>query len=344
MSSYLAPTLNDVAQKAGVSTATVSRCLNSPERVSKRTRDRVKQAINVLSYTPNFGARVMASKRTYTIGAIIPTMENAIFARGIQAFQDELHIQGYTLLVASSSYDLQIEEEQIRTLVSRGVDGLLLIGHDRSPEIIDFLEKKNIPALVAWAHNPKAKLSSIGFDNFAAMGELARHVLSLGHKRIGMISAWIKTNDRARARVMAVRHVLSESGLNASNLKLIETDYGIETGAVAFEQIMQCPKPPTVIICGNDVLAAGALKQASMTGIEIPGDVSVTGFDDIDLASIVLPRLTTVHVPHREMGKRSAKSLVKLVEGQTIETTTELNAELKIRKSLIHPKNGNENI
>jgi LacI family transcriptional regulator len=344
MSSYLAPTLNDVAQKAGVSTATVSRCLNLPERVSKRTRDKVEQAINVLGYTPNFGARVMASKRTYTIGAIIPTMENAIFARGIQAFQDELHIQGYTLLVASSSYDPQIEEEQIRTLVSRGVDGLLLIGHDRSPEIVDFLEKKNIPALVAWAHEIGAKLPSIGFDNFAAMGELARYVLSLGHKRIGMISAWIKTNDRARARVMAVRHILSESGLNASDLKLIETDYGIETGAVAFEQIIQRPMPPTVIICGNDVLAAGALKQAKTLGIEVPGDVSVTGFDDIDLASIVSPGLTTVHVPHREMGKRAAKGLIKLVESQTIETTTELNANLKIRKSLKHQKNGNENI
>ena len=174
MSSYLAPTLNDVAQKAGVSTATVSRCLNSPERVSKRTRDKVEQAINVLGYTPNFGARVMASKRTYTIGAIIPTMENAIFARGIQAFQDELHIQGYTLLVASSSYDPQIEEEQIRTLVSRGVDGLLLIGHDRSPKIIDFLEKKNIPALVAWAHEINAKLPSVGFDNFTAMSVLTK--------------------------------------------------------------------------------------------------------------------------------------------------------------------------
>ena len=136
---YSAPTLTDVAKKSGVSTATVSRCLNTPDRVAKRTRDKVEDAIAMLGFTPNFGARVMASKRTYTIGAIIPTMENAIFASGLQAFQDELHKQGYTLLVASSSYDPKIEEEQIRTLVARGVDGLLLIGHDRSPEIIDFL-------------------------------------------------------------------------------------------------------------------------------------------------------------------------------------------------------------
>ena len=166
---YSAPTLTDVAKKSGVSTATVSRCLNTPDHVAKRTRDKVEDAIKALGYIPNFGARVMASKRTYTIGAIIPTMENAIFAQGIQAFQDELYSQDHTLLVASSSYDPQIEEDQIRTFVSRGVDGLLLIGHDRSPEIIDFLEEKNIPALVAWAHDPNARLLSVGFDNFAAM-------------------------------------------------------------------------------------------------------------------------------------------------------------------------------
>ena len=107
--------------------------------------------------------------------------------------------------MASSSYDPEIEEEQIRTLVSRGADGILLIGHDRSSEIIDFLEGKGIPALVAWAHDPKARLPSVGFDNFAAMSELVRHVIELGHRRIGMISAWTKGNDRSRSRLEALR-------------------------------------------------------------------------------------------------------------------------------------------
>jgi LacI family transcriptional regulator len=334
MSSYLAPTLNDVAQKAGVSTATVSRCLNSPALVSKRTRDKVEQAINVLGYTPNFGARVMASKRTYTIGAIIPTMENAIFAQGIQAFQDELHIQGYTLLVASSSYEPQIEEEQIRTLVSRGVDGLLLIGHDRSNDVIDFLDEKGTPSIVAWAYDPEARLPSVGFDNFAAMRELAEYVIELGHKQIGMISAWTRNNDRARARVEAVQHTMLKAGLNPEDLALIETDYGIETGSEAFEKIMSIPCPPSVVFCGNDVLATGALKKAKQLNISVPEKVSITGFDDIELAQIITPELTTVHVPHNEMGKKTAEVLLSMLKGKEFRYVTNLNINIRVRSSL----------
>ncbi|MGB2122074.1 MAG: LacI family DNA-binding transcriptional regulator, partial [Candidatus Puniceispirillaceae bacterium] len=211
MATRSVPTLDDVAKRAAVSTATVSRCLNSPEQVSESTRNRVNEAVMALGYTPNFGARVMAAKRTNTIGAIIPTMENAIFARGLQAFQDELRTKGYTLLVASSSYKSDVEEEQVRALIARGADGLLLIGHDRSTTILNYLAARNVPALVAWAHDPDAVLPSIGFDNFEAMCALARRVISLGHKRIGLISAATESNDRARARVLAVRYVMEEA-------------------------------------------------------------------------------------------------------------------------------------
>ena len=338
MSSYLAPTLNDVAQKAGVSTATVSRCLNTPGRVSKHTRDKVEHAINALGYIPNFGARVMASKRTYTIGAIIPTMENAIFARGIQSFQDELHKQGYTLLVASSSYDPKMEEQQIRNLVSRGADGLLLIGHDRDPRILDFLEAHNIPVLIAWAHELKARLPSIGFDNFKAMAKLTKHILSLGHKNIGMISAKTRNNDRARARLNAIRHVMLEAGISPNKLALVETTFGIETGALAFAKIWKLSPQPTVIICGNDVLAAGALKEAKSLGVSTPEDVSVTGFDDIEIARILSPELTTVHVPHRQMGTKAAQILIDFLRGLPPKQTTELEVTLKLRESLDIPK------
>ncbi len=328
------PTLDDVAKQAAVSTATVSRCLNSPEQVSEATRNRVNEAVNALGYTPNFGARVMAAKRTNTIGAIIPTMENAIFARGLQAFQDELRTRGYTLLVASSSYKSDVEEEQVRALISRGADGLLLIGHDRSATIMNYLAARNVPALVAWAHNPGAVLPSIGFDNFEAMCALARQVMSLGHQRIGLISAATETNDRARARVLAVRHVMQEAGISPDNLHIIETEYGIETGATAFQALIDAGHDLSVVFCGNDVLAVGAIKQAQKMGINVPSDISITGFDDIEIARVVVPELCTVHVPHRKMGARAASILVDMVEGRAFPHTTQLDATVEIRGSL----------
>lgn len=328
------PTLDDVAQTAGVSTATVSRCLNVPDRVAKSTRDRVNAAVAQLGYTPNFGARVMAAKRTFTIGAIIPTMENAIFARGLQAFQEELHKRGYTLLVASSAYSPKIEEEQIHALVARGADGLLLIGYERDPEIYRYLEQQKIPVLVSWAYSKENPQPSIGFDNRASMCALTEEVFRLGHRKIGTISGITNGNDRAKQRLLGVQTALQKNGLPLDDLTVIETTYGIESGAAALEQLMSLASPPTVIMCGNDVLAAGALLRARDLGINVPGDLSITGFDDIELATIVSPALTTVHVPHREMGHQAAVSLVDMLEKKTDLVSVELQSSLRIRDTL----------
>ncbi len=162
------PTVEDVARSADVSTATVSRCINTPDKVSEETRRRVQAAIDKLQYSPNFGARAIAANRTGMFGAIIPTMENAIFARGIEAFQAELVKNGITMLVASSGYDSGQEAKLIRTMVARGADGLLLIGTDRDPEIYQFLQARNIPFVIAWAVSSDPSHSHVGFDNFSA--------------------------------------------------------------------------------------------------------------------------------------------------------------------------------
>ena len=328
------PTLDDVAKKAGVSTATVSRCINTPDRVVKTTRARVEKAIESLGYTPNFGARVMAAKRTFTIGAIIPTMENAIFARGLQAFQEQLHSRGYTLLVSSSAYDPQIEEEQVRALVARGADGLLLIGYDRDAAIYKYLGRQSVPALIAWAFDPQHPHPAIGFDNRAAMAMIAREVLAQGHRDIAVISATLKGNDRASERVAGVRDSLTAQGIPEDALRVIETPYGIDTGAAAMTTLMNSPTPPTAVICGNDVLAAGALRAAREMGLRVPEDVSVTGFDDIELAQVVTPTLTTIHVPHSEMGRKAADALIAMVEGEANPDLAQLETTLQLRASL----------
>lgn len=328
------PTLADVARHAKVSTATVSRCLNSPDQVIDRTRERVMSAVRELGYAPNFSARALAARRTNTIGAVIPTMENAIFARGIQAFQEELGRHGITLLIASSSYQEALEADQIRTLTARGADGLLLIGYHRNPAIHDFLRQRGVPALIAWSYDPGAALPAIGFDNRSAMADLARLVIGRGHRRIGVISAHTGANDRARDRVAGIRRAMGEAGIDPGLLKVVETDYGIETGAAAFRQIMAADPAPTAVMCGNDVLAVGALRAAHEMGLEVPGDVSITGFDDIELATLADPGLTTVHVPHREMGRRAARMLVQMLKGEAAPASVELPTDIRLRQSL----------
>ncbi|PUB14951.1 LacI family DNA-binding transcriptional regulator [Yoonia sediminilitoris] len=328
------PTLHDVATRSGVSTATVSRCLNFPDQVAERTRKKVMKAIDDLGYSPNFGAKVMAARRTNTIGAIIPTMENAVFARGLQAFQEELRDHGFTMLVASTSYRPDVEEEQVRALVARGADALLLIGHDRDPAVYEFLEAQGVPALVTWAFDAGSQRPSVGFDNKAAMHEMASEVIALGHRNLAFISAKTRMNDRATARYHGIKSAMTEAGLNPDDLLFAETTYSIEHGAEEFEKVMQAPVRPTAVFCGNDVLAVGALRRARELGIKVPQEVSILGFDDIELAQIAYPALTTVHVPHREMGRRAAMALVGLLKDGTPIKPVKLHAAPIFRDTL----------
>ncbi|MDX8352927.1 LacI family DNA-binding transcriptional regulator [Cognatiyoonia sp. IB215182] len=331
------PTLNDVAMQAGVSTATVSRCLNEPEKVTAKTREKVMATVTALGYSPNFGARAMATQRTNTIGAVIPTMENAIFARGLQAFQEELWRLGFNLMVASSSYQRELEVAQVRSLVARGADALLLIGHIRDPQIYALLDAQQIPSLVTWTYDPSAARPSVGFDNCAAMRDMARKVLELGHQRLAMMTAPLARNDRAQARLLGLKDAMVEFGLNSDALPIVEYPYGIENGAIGFAALMQGSTKPTAIFCGNDVLAVGALRGARDMGLNVPGDVSIIGFDDIELSQVTYPLLTTVHVPHRDMGQRAARALVRHLNDDAPLESQELHTELRLRASLGPP-------
>ena len=328
------PTLDDVAKEAKVSTATVSRCLNSPDRVSQTTRDKVLSVVKALGYTPNFGAQALAAKRTNTFGAIVPTMNNAIFAAGLQAFQEELGRNGSMLLLASSSYDAEVEEEQIRALVSRGADGLLLIGTQRSRQIYNFLDDRQIPHVIAWSYKQDKNRSCVGFDNFQASYDLTTKAISLGHQKFAVISAYTASNDRADGRVKGIRKALQDNGIDAQNLPIIECEYSIENGSKNFKTLMKAQEKPTIIMCGNDVLAAGAVKQAHEMNLKIPDDISITGFDNIELASVIEPALTTVHVRHKRMGMVAAQVLLKQVEDKSYRKNIKLDTRLVEGRSL----------
>jgi LacI family transcriptional regulator len=336
MSEFARPTLDDVARAAGVSTATVSRCLNSPDRVIAATRERVMEAVQSLGYTPDFGGRALASRRTNTVGAIIPTMENAIFARGLQSFQEALTRAGKTLLVASSGYDPAREREQMEALIGRGADGLLLIGSARPDSSVEYLRRRGVPYVGAWnLGGPDGYF--VGFDNAAAASKLTEKVIAQGHRRIAMIAGISEMNDRAAARVLGVRRALAAAGIGDRPLRVIEAAYAFQDGARAFGELMQASPRPTAVMCGNDVLAVGAMQKAREMGLRVPQDVSITGFDDIDISEVVDPGLTTVRVPHKRMGEAAADMLLRLMNKETVERQVEIPTAIIERGTLGPP-------
>ena len=327
------PTLHDVAAMAEVSTATVSRCLNARDSVTPELRARVESAIVELGYTPHGPARALASQRARTVGVVVPTLDNAIFATGIQAMQDRLSQDDYTLLLASSNYDPDQERKQVRSLIERGVDGLMLIGEARPADLYDLLDQKAIPYVNTWTYRPDGRHPSIGFDNRSSARRIAAYLIDMGHTEIAMIAGITDGNDRAADRLDGVGAGLAERGLSLAPGRVIECRYDIGDGRRALRRLMAASPRPTAVICGNDVLAFGALFECHALGLSVPGDVSVTGFDDLELAAELSPALTTMHVPSESMGRLAAEHLLHRIDGQPAPGAIRLDVDLIIRAS-----------
>lgn len=331
------PTVDDVARHAGVSTATVSRCLNEPTVVREETRQRVMDAVQALGYAPNFGARSLVLNRTNIMGAVIPTMDNAIFARGLQALEERLAEHGVTLLVATSNYSPEKEFDQIKTLLARGIDGLMLIGEARDPGVYDLLYQRKTPFVLAWTWKRHCSHLCVGFDNEEAGAMVAREVMGCGHKRLAMIAGITRGNDRAEERLNGVRRAAKEARCPMPASMIVEAEYNFKAGLVAFLELMSRTPRPTAVICGNDVIAVGALAGAHQLGMGVPADVSIIGFDDIDIARYARPPLTTVHVPHRRMGLTAATKLLAMREQEKRQTSERIDVEFMGRESLGSP-------
>lgn len=326
-------TIADVAARARVSIATVSRILNAPARVSEKTRERVATTIRDLSYVPNGAARALASRRTNTIGAIMPTIDNLIFATCIGALQRRLDAAGMVVLLASSDYDLIHELAELRVLIQRGLDGIVLVGVEHDPAAYALLAARGIPFVNIWTSDRTSGWPCIGFDNRAAAARIAQYLLDLGHRKIAMIAGVTRHNDRAAARVRGVTEALSARGLALLPDMLLECRYTITEGRSALRTLLARPQRPTAVICGNDILAFGAMFEAGAAGLRIPQDLSITGFDDLELAAQIDPGLTTIRVPAAEMGALAAEYLIARLGGASVADSREIEAQLIVRGS-----------
>jgi LacI family transcriptional regulator len=323
--------LSDVARDAGVSPATASRAIAQPDLLSAETLAKVRASALRLGYLPDGAARALASGRSMTIGAIVPTLDSAIFARAMQAMQSKLAQQGYLLLIASHEGNAAAEAQAVRALLARGVDGLMLVGAEHAAETTAMLRSAGVPIVLAWCSD--GEFPSVAIDNVLAGRLAAEHLIGLGHRRIGMITGDLRFNDRQRGRLQGVRAAMAAAGLAFPGQLHSEQAMTLAGGRMGCARLLELEEPPTALIGGIDLHAIGCMEEAHARGLSVPQGLSVIGIDGLDMSAHVSPSLTTVHLPIGRIGEMVAQTLMALVAGRQVETDVLLPVELVVRRS-----------
>lgn len=328
------PGVLEVARKAGVSPATVSRVLNDSPLVKPETRARIQRVIEEMRYMRNGAARALVSRRSRTIGFIVPVLGTAVFAEASQVIQACLQAERYSLLTAGTSYDSTQELEAARTMIEHGVDGLILVGTSHDPALLQLLRETRTPAVQTFAYDPDSELPCVGFDNFQASYDITNYLTSMGHSRVAILLSRTKNNDRISARFEGIKACLRDRGFKIDPDLIVEVGFTIMEGRGGLRELLSRAKPFTALACSGDVIAVGALLEARAQGIDVPRDLSVTGFHDLDLSSQMEPPLTTVQVPIQEMGKTAVNLLLATLDGTSLPTVRNLPTSIIVRKSV----------
>ncbi len=327
------PLLADVARLAGVSIGSASKAISDPTKVRPTTLARVREAAQQLGYIADGAARALASRRSRTIGTILPTISNPIYAAFVQALQKKLAALGYHLIVASHEYDSALEVEIARGLIERGADALVLIGNEHDPALSLLLDAAGTPTVAAWSYNQYGSHPYVGFNDRIGAQLATRHLLGLGHRVFAILSGPTARNERQRARVSGIVETLSAHGLDCLPEHRLEMPFSISSGSGAFLAIQQFETQPTALVCCSDLLAIGFVAAATQAGLDIPGQMSVTGFGDIEIGKLVHPPLTTVRVPIEEIGDKTAAIVVDLIENPDAAGSVNVEVDLVVRAS-----------
>lgn len=323
------PDIFDVANAARVSISTVSRSFNHPGLVKPTTRKKIDRAVQKLGYIRNRAAQVMHGRRSGTVGLVVPTIDNAIFAELIQSFSDELDQKGFTMLIASHGFDLDREYKMLRKLMEHRVDGLALIGLEHSETTYQLIAQQGVPAVAIWNYSDNARLSCVGVQNSEAGRLAARHLLDLGHRDIALIFPNPAGNDRARDRLHGALSEIEREQIKIPDEWRLEAPYSLaDAKRACLPLLAQSPKP-TAILCGNDIIAQGVLYAAKHHDIPVPNKLSIMGIGDFKGSGEIEPSLSTIHIPAKRIGALAAKQIANAItEDHSDKTAT--NCELRV--------------
>ena len=325
--------MRDVAERAGVSVTSVSHVINETRPVSYELRERVLAAMEELGYHPNRLARSLRSGKTHTIGTIVPDSADPFFAEVARGIEDTAFENGYSLILCNSDANLDKEAFYTDVLVEKQVDGILFLAAGGSTGRILDLQQRGMPVVVVDRELPAAHVDSVVTDNAGGGWSATRHLIDLGHRRIGYI-AGPSDLTLSEYRFTGYRKALKEAGIAVDESLVVRGAFDFESGYRAARQLLTHSQRPTAIFACNDLMAIGAICAAVELGLRVPEDLSVIGYDDVPLASYSNPPLTTIAQPIYDLGVVAASMLLeRLHDPVRPARRIVLDVELQIRRS-----------
>lgn len=339
-------TIKDIAKAAGVSHATVSRSLNGNSLIPEKTAAYIRNLAEEMGYLPSAAARGLKTNRSRVLGVIVSRIDNPYFGEVVQGIEDALKGTGYSIFVASSNLDCSQEKSIVQAFGEHRVDGVIIGSLYFSREHSNSLTKYGIPIVVINNQSPRNYDHSIAHDDVFGAQEITRHLIQLGHSRIAYIG-----NEHAgrinRDRIRGFQKAMDDAGLPVdSELMIGTTGSTIDHGIEGMKTLLTLPRLPSAIFCFNDLMAIGALKVMQQEGIDVPGQVSLAGFDNISYSAYTTPALTTFDQPKRLIGSEAARMLLDLInrgqgpDGNNKHPTRLIRGQLLVRESTAahHPK------
>lgn len=310
------PTLQDVADAAGVTRITVSRYLRTPQLLAEDTAARVRAAVERIGYVPNQQAGQLASGRSRLVAALVPNLGNSVFAETVQGLSEGLHDSGYELMLMSTGYSQEREESQLRAMLGWSPSGLVLTGRRHTPgaqRLVRDAQAAGVPVVEIW-DRPAAGAAAgdtalIGFDHQAIGGLMAEHLLALGHRRIAYVDSAVADDYRAHERLQGFLK-RARAANAATRTLLAQPGDAFEAGREALRRLRAEAPDVTAVGFASDLLAGGAVHEAGSLGLQLPQQLSLLGFGDFPLSRQLRPALSTVHTPNAEIGRRAASALL----------------------------------
>ena len=323
--------LEEVARRAKVSTATVSRVLNNATVVKSTTRARVVKAIEELRYHPNLHARSLAGGKSRTLGVVVSNMENPFFFDIYKTIEAVAHKAGFEVVVSNTDYRSEQLAISVRLMIGRRVAGLAAIVSEMDPLLIDELSATRIPVVFYDVGTPRHNIANIRVNYRRGMEKVIDYVYSLGHRRLGFIghhAALGPINERMRSVMDAMARIPALEVRTAADAD------SLDGGRMAARALLDSGPTPTAILCVNDIMAVGALRELRERGLRVPQDVSVTGFDNVKLSEFCYPALTTVHIPRYQIGRKVCDYLMaKSGQPEVASTEILIDPEFVLRDS-----------